>query len=111
MAERRIGRKAFRFTTKTGGQMSLDALPSLIDWAPADRALAGLYPRPRASRGGIFCGRLANAAEPSGAYCPEGRPLGGGRAGTLSADLRLCRRDNPENLIRYRYIRTTGDFP
>jgi transposase, IS5 family len=31
-------------TTKAEGQTSLDALSSLIDWAPADRALAGLYP-------------------------------------------------------------------
>jgi IS5 family transposase len=44
MAQRRIGQEAFRFTTKPEGQTSLDALSSLIDWAPADRALAGLYP-------------------------------------------------------------------
>jgi IS5 family transposase len=44
MAQRRIGQEAFRFTIKAEGQTSLDALSSLIDWAPADRALAGLYP-------------------------------------------------------------------
>jgi transposase, IS5 family len=44
MAQRRIGQEAFGFTPKAEGQTSLDALSSLIDWAPADRALAGLYP-------------------------------------------------------------------
>jgi IS5 family transposase len=44
MAHRRIGQEAFRFPTKAEGQTSLDALSSLIDWAPTDRALAGLYP-------------------------------------------------------------------
>lgn len=44
MAQRRIGQEAFRFTPKAERQSSLDALSSLIDWAPSDRALAGLYP-------------------------------------------------------------------
>jgi len=44
MAQRRIGQEAFRFTPTAEGQTSLDALSCLIDWAPAARALAGLYP-------------------------------------------------------------------
>ena len=44
MAKWRIGQEAFRFISKAEGQTSLDALSCLIDWSPADRALAGLYP-------------------------------------------------------------------
>ncbi len=44
MAQRRIGQEAFRFGAKAGRRTSLDALSSLIDWAPVGRILAGLYP-------------------------------------------------------------------
>jgi transposase, IS5 family len=44
MAQRRIGQEVFRFGHKAERQTSLDSLASLIDFAPAERALAGLYP-------------------------------------------------------------------
>jgi transposase, IS5 family len=50
MAQRRIGQEAFRFGRKAEGETSLDALAALIDWAPADFALAGLYPGPKGEK-------------------------------------------------------------
>jgi hypothetical protein len=44
MAQRRIGQEALRFGMEAERQTSLDALHALFDFAPADRALAGLYP-------------------------------------------------------------------
>jgi transposase, IS5 family len=44
MAQRRIGQEVFRFGNKALRQTSLDSLASLIDFAPAGRALASLYP-------------------------------------------------------------------
>jgi hypothetical protein len=44
MAQRRIGQEALRFGMEAERQTSLDALHALLDFAPADRALAGLYP-------------------------------------------------------------------
>jgi transposase, IS5 family len=44
MAQRRIGQEALRFGMEAERQTSLDALLALIDFAPADLALAGLYP-------------------------------------------------------------------
>src|SRR5215470_2616366 len=43
MAQRRIGQEVFRFGNKAERQTSLDSLASLIDFAPAGRALASLY--------------------------------------------------------------------
>jgi transposase, IS5 family len=43
MAQRRIGQEVFRFGNKAERQTSLDSLASLIDFAPAGRALAALY--------------------------------------------------------------------
>jgi transposase, IS5 family len=43
MAQRRIGQEAFHFGGKAGRETSLDELLALIDWMPAERALAGLY--------------------------------------------------------------------
>jgi transposase, IS5 family len=43
MALRRIGQEVLRFSAKTGRQTSLDELHQLICWAPAERALSGLY--------------------------------------------------------------------
>jgi IS5 family transposase len=44
MAQRLIGQEAFRIGAKGERPTSLDALSSLIDWAPVGRILAGLYP-------------------------------------------------------------------
>jgi transposase, IS5 family len=43
MAQRRIGQERLSLDTKAGRHTSLDELLALIDWAPADQALAGLY--------------------------------------------------------------------
>ena len=43
MAVRRIGQEVFRFGNKALRQTSLDSLAALIDFAPAERALASLY--------------------------------------------------------------------
>jgi transposase, IS5 family len=43
MALRRIGQEALRFSTKSERPTSLDELHAWIDWAPASRALSGLY--------------------------------------------------------------------
>lgn len=43
MAHRRIGQEALRFNARAGRQTSLDELHALLDFAPADRALAYLY--------------------------------------------------------------------
>ena len=44
MAQRRIGQESLRLGVEAGQQTSVDALSSLIGWAPVERALAGLYP-------------------------------------------------------------------
>jgi transposase, IS5 family len=44
MALRRIGQEVLRFNTNALRETSLDALLALIDFAPAARALASLYP-------------------------------------------------------------------
>ena len=43
MAHRRIGQEALRFDAKAARQTSLDELHAVLDFAPAKRALAGLY--------------------------------------------------------------------
>src|SRR5919108_6395864 len=43
MAHRRIGKEALRFDAKAARQTSLDELHAVLDFAPAERALAGLY--------------------------------------------------------------------
>src|SRR3979411_823226 len=43
MAHRRIGQEALRFDAKDARQTSLDELHAVLDFAPAKRALAGLY--------------------------------------------------------------------
>ena len=43
MAHRRIGQEALRLDARAGRQTSLDELHALLDWAPADRALASVY--------------------------------------------------------------------
>ena len=43
MAHRRIGQEALRFDAKAARQTSLDELHAVLDFAPAERALAGLY--------------------------------------------------------------------
>ncbi|MGH6936400.1 MAG: transposase [Methylocella sp.] len=43
MAHRRIGQESLRFGAKAEGQTSLDELHAVLDFAPAERALAGLY--------------------------------------------------------------------
>lgn len=43
MAQRRIGQESFSFGARALRQTSLDELSVLIDWVPADKALAGLY--------------------------------------------------------------------
>jgi transposase, IS5 family len=43
MAHRRIGQESLRFGAKAERQMSLDELHAALDFAPAERALAGLY--------------------------------------------------------------------
>jgi transposase, IS5 family len=43
MAHRRIGQEAFRFGAKGERQTSLDELHTMLDFAPAERVLAGLY--------------------------------------------------------------------
>jgi IS5 family transposase len=48
MAHRRIGQEALRFDARAGRQTSLDELHALLEWAPAERALASLY---RAAKG------------------------------------------------------------
>ncbi len=42
MAQRRIGQESFRFDAKPGRETSLCELVALIDFAPAERALACL---------------------------------------------------------------------
>jgi IS5 family transposase len=44
MAHRRIGQEALRFGAKGERQTSLDELFAVLDFAPAERALASLYP-------------------------------------------------------------------
>ncbi|MGH6830245.1 MAG: IS5 family transposase [Methylocella sp.] len=44
MAQRQIGQETLHFGAKGGRQTSLDELLGLIDWLPAERVLAGLYP-------------------------------------------------------------------
>lgn len=44
MAQRKIGQEALRFDAGALHQTSLDELHALLDWAPAERALASLYP-------------------------------------------------------------------
>jgi IS5 family transposase len=44
MALRRIGQEALRFGAKSERQTSLDELCAMVDFMPAERALAGLYP-------------------------------------------------------------------
>jgi len=44
MAHRRIGQEAFRFGAKVERQTGLDELHAILDFAPAERVLAGLYP-------------------------------------------------------------------
>jgi transposase, IS5 family len=44
MAVRRIGQEVLRFSAKSGQPTSLDELHALLHWAPAQRALASLYP-------------------------------------------------------------------
>lgn len=43
MAQRRIGQESFQFDAKPGRETSLGELVALIDFAPAERALACLY--------------------------------------------------------------------
>src|ERR1700730_11722340 len=43
MAHRRIGQEALRVEAKAARQTSLDELHAVLDFAPAKRALAGLY--------------------------------------------------------------------
>lgn len=42
-AHRRIGQERFRFGAKAARQTSLDELLAVLDFAPAERALASLY--------------------------------------------------------------------
>ena len=44
MAQRQIGQEALRFNARALRQTSLDELHALLEWVPAERALAGLYP-------------------------------------------------------------------
>jgi transposase, IS5 family len=43
MAHRRIRQEALRFDAKAARQTSLDELHAVLDFVPAERALAGLY--------------------------------------------------------------------
>src|SRR5512132_3075894 len=50
MAQRRIGQESFRFGSEGQRKTSLDELNALIDWALAERVLAGLYKSPKGEK-------------------------------------------------------------
>jgi hypothetical protein len=50
MAHRRIGQEGLRFGAKGEQRTSLDELFAVLDFAPAERALAGLYAAARGEK-------------------------------------------------------------